>query len=343
MKSMKRRIAKSALLGIGLVLALLSINGRSVVSADVPDVSIEQTCSPKEFRPNEWVVHECLITVTNTGTGPVRDFVSSLTRSSGVRLDVYFVLFTADGAPLPIEPTLSQFGVDGELAPGASVRLRLVVLLRSSEEGVYDAVWTTRHGGQVMLEDPKHYEIREEAALPPKDLSVEQASRSQGTQAVFTTTITNNSASPVTQLSVMEHYGPNGVLPTRLRPQWQEEYPGGANLTKWDLASLGLDELRPGETLTLETAYDSNGADFVQSGVVVQATVNGEEQSYGASAGSVSVVRNEQGAQPAVARVPATGEGPDKAADRPWLAASLLAGGVALITTAFITRRRRSA
>ena len=218
MTATDRRILKPVLLAISLGLMLLALaplaaNGPPSASADGSDVKIEETCGPYVFRPNEWVVYQCLIRATNTGDEPARDIVTSITGSSGIILDAYFILFEVDGSPLPIEPTAKSFSAGGELAPGVTANVRLLVLLKTTEEGAYDAVWTTRANGDVVFTDPIHYEARDDAEAPPTGLSVEQVGRSRGRQAIFTTTITNHSSSSVTRLLLMKHYGPNGVEP----------------------------------------------------------------------------------------------------------------------------------
>lgn len=368
MTATDRRILKPALLAISLGLMLLALaplaaNGPPSASADGSDVKIEQTCGPYVFRPNEWVVYQCLIRATNTGDEPARDIVTSITGSSGIILDAYFILFEVDGSPLPIEPTAKSFSAGGELAPGVTANVRLVVLLKTTEEGAYDAVWTTRANGDVVFTDPIHYEARDDAEAPPTGLSVEQVGRSRGRQAIFTTTITNHSSSSVTRLLLMEHYGPNGVEPAGSSPrEW--EYYGGANLAKWDLSAFGLDELAPGETLSLETTYESRGNCYVQSGVLVEATVDGEQQLYGASAGSASAECSGDVALPAepaaggdeagsmplpseppatgneAVRAPATGEGPSSTSIPVAAYAALAVTGVAVIGMAQLVRRR---
>jgi hypothetical protein len=370
MTATDRRILKPALLAISLglmlfalALALLAANGPPSASADGSDVKIEETCGPYVFRPNEWVVYQCLIRATNTGDEPARDIVTTITGSSGIILDAYFILFEVDGSPLPIEPTAKSFSAGGELAPGVTANVRLLVLLKTTSEGAYDAVWTTRANGDVVFTDPIHYEARDDAEAPPTGLSVEQVGRSRGRQAIFTTTITNHSSSSVTRLLLMEHYGPNGVEPAGSSPrEW--EYYGGANLAKWDLSAFGLDELAPGETLSLETTYESRRNCYVQSGVLVEATVDGEQQLHGASAGSASAECSGDVALPAepaaggdeagsmplpseppatgneAVRAPATGEGPSSTSIPVAAYAALAVTGVAVIGGAQLVRRR---
>jgi len=355
------RIAKPMLLAAALALALLAVNGAPMASAGASDVKIEETCGPHVFRPNEWVVYQCLIRVTNTGDEPARDIVTSFSGSSGITLDAYYILFEVDGSPLPIEPTGESFSAGGELAAGVTADVRLVVLLKTTEEGAYDAEWTTRANGDVVLTDPLHYEARDDAEAPPTGLSVEQVGRSRGRQAIFTTTITNQSSSSVTRLLLMEHYGPDGVEPAGSSPrEW--EYYSGANLAKWDLSAFGLDELAPGETLTLETTYESRGNRYVQSGVLVEATVDGEQQLYGSSGGGVCLACEETGApqsgagggdadtiplpaEPPTAgdeavQAPTTGEGPSSRSTSAAVCTALTVVGVALVGAAQLVRRR---
>ena len=364
------RMLKPALLAIALGLMLIALalaplaaNGPPSASAVGSDVKIEETCGPYVFRPNEWVVYQCLIRATNTGDEPARGIVTSITGSSGIILDVYFILFDVDGSPLPIEPTARSFSAGGELAPGVTANVRLLVLLKTTEEGAYDAVWTTRADGDIVFTDPIHYEARDDAEAPPTGLSVEQVGRSRGRQAIFTTTITNHNSSSVTRLLLMQHYGPDGVEPAGSSPR-EREYYGGANLAKWDLSAFGLDGLAPGETLTLETTYESRGNCYVQSGVLVEAIVDGGQQLYGASAGSASAECSgdvalppepaagggEAGDMPlpaeppatgnGVVRAPTTGEGPSSRPTSAAVCVALTVVGVALVELATLVRRR---
>ncbi len=207
------------------------------------------------------------------------------------------------------------------------------------EEGIHEQTWTTTVNGDIVPATPSRYEARDDATSPPTDLSVRQIGISRGRQAVFTTTVTNNSSSPVTQLSLWEHYGPDGVEPVGFSPRESESYSNGANLAKWELSSLGLDELEPGKSLTLVTAYEAHGSPFVQSGVLVEATVDGQQQLYGSSAGNIYVGRNDQGAPAPVARVPETGEGSSSESVPVTPLAALVVVGVAFVGTAQLMRK----
>ena len=111
------------------------------------------------------------------------------------------------------------------------------------------------------------------------------------------------------------------------------------NLAKWELQAFGLDELAPGETLTLETAYDAGGNPFVQSGVLVEATVDGEQQLYGASGGSVQTGRSALQRPSVVTSAPQSGEGPSPQPIPVATLAVLVATGVSLIGSAQLLRK----
>ncbi len=265
------------------------------------------------------------------------------------------------GQPLPIEPTGLSFGVKGgALQPGQSADVRLVTLLKMPREGAYDGEWVTRVDGEVVPTTPLHYEALADAVEPPTDLRVSQTGYREDTRAVFETTIINDSQSAVAQLSVMEHYGPTADVVSTAPGA---ELVASANLLNADLTSLGKDSLAPGETLTLRTVYESQDPrGYVQSGVLVEAIVDGRVQLYGSSAGSVCVacgggeedvtpqagggggdsgseaVPPSSGDLDSVA-APATGEGPSSTSIPVAAHAALAVTGVAVIGMAQLVRR----
>ncbi len=317
-----------------------------VAPAYVPQLKIEETCTPYVFRPNEWTLHECLIQLTNVGDTPLSNLSGDYASSSGVIPDHYFILYEVDGRPRPIDPTGLSFGNSDTLQPGQTSNVRLDVLLRMPSEGIYDGEWPVEVDGVIVPGSlPDHYEAKVGAADPPTDLAVSQVGYLKGTRtAVFDTTITNNSASAVTQLSVMEHYGASAKpAGTKFNPS--ESVPS-ANLMKWDLASLGKQSLAPGESLRLSTVYmTDSSAGPVESGVLVEATVDGKQQLYGSSGGSVCVACDQEpAAAPATGlnsvSAPRTGDGPSGNSVPLTLDVALAAAGVALGSVALVARRK---
>jgi len=365
MRTTNRRIVKSVLIAVAFALTLLALRGVPSASADASDLKIEKTCGPEVFRPNEWTVNQCLIRVTNTGDTPISDITTGYANASGVIPSHYFILYEVDGQPRPIEPTGLSFGPNGTLQPGQSADVRLVTLLKMPREGVYDGEWPTKVDGEIVPDStPLHYEGKADTAAPPKDLKVSQIGFRKDTRAVFETTITNNSTAAVTELSGMEHYGRSAKL---VAAEFGSSEVPTANLVKWDLASLGKQSLAPGESLTLRTIYElaEDSPGYAQSGVLVEATVDGEQQLYGSSGGSVclacgqdeeitpqpdsgssapggrdsgSAQRPSTGSESVSA--PGTGEGPSTGSMPLTLYVALAAAGAGLVATALLVRRR---
>ncbi len=353
MKTTNRKIAKSLLLGVAVALTLLALRGVSSAAAAASDLKVEKTCGPAVFRPNEWTAYQCLIRLTNTGDAPLSNITSAYTSSSGVIPTYYFMLHEVDGKPMPIDPTGLSFGSDLTLQPGQSADVRLVVLLKMDREGAYVGEWPAEVDGEVVPGSAAlHYEAKASAVDPPTDLQVSQIGYRKDTAAVFEITITNNTSKPVTELSVTEHYGSNAKLV--VAGSTSAQIPG-ANLVKWDLASLGVQSLAPGESLKLQTIYEpEDNAGSVRAGVLVEATVGGEHQLYGSSGGSVCFgcdsdeggpTSSYDGSQPPsfgsdFVLAPRTGEGPGPASVPATLCAALLVGvGVALGSVALVARR----
>lgn len=280
------RIVKSLLVGAAVASMLLAFAGGPSASAQggqMPPLKVDETCSPHIFRPNEWVLHECLIHVTNVGDTPLSNFETVWSFSSGVDPDWYFVLYEVDGIPRPIDPTALRFGIAGTLQPGQSSDTRLNVLLRMPTEGVYDGGWNIEADGQVVAAAPPvHYEARADAADPPTGVAISQAGEQKGASAVFHTTITNNSPSAITQLTVSEHYG-SYLTPAETQFEPSQPTPN-AGLLQWDLAALGVQSLASGESLTFSTTYTSDDPSVLaRLGTMVEATVDGEDQLFGSS------------------------------------------------------------
>jgi hypothetical protein len=366
MKSISRNAVRPVLVAITLALVTFAAHGPPAASADASDLAIESTCGPNVFRPNEWVVNQCLIRVTNTGDAPLTHISTDYGTASGVIPDHYFVLYEIDGQPLPIEPTGLSFGSGGALEPGQSVDVRLLTLLKMPGEGAYEGEWPTTVDGEIVPgSEPLHYEAHADAAEPPTNLEVVQArlGRPGDESVTFETTITNRSSSEVTELSLNEHYG-EGVTLAEVEPAGAELT--GVNLLKLDLISFGKESLVPGETITLRTTYESadpSRCQLAESGLVVEATVGGERQLYGARAGGAPVCGPERvveprpvpgedgdgrggpveppptGASEAV-RVPSTGEGPSSTSIPATACAVLVAVGLALVGAAQLIRPR---
>jgi len=170
---------------------------------------------------------------------------------------------------------------------------------------------------------------------------------------IYRTTATNQGSSAVTGLQLTERYNGESLF-LEAAPPPESEQPD-VQIATWDLPALGKESLAPGESVIVDTAYSarvSDGCAFVEAGVIVEATVDGATQRYGARAED-NPVRIEpcladetsggtggRGGPVAFGR---GGEGPAAAeGDVLWAAFVLVGGGAALVVAAAMALRRRS-
>ena len=298
MKLGKKSIAKLLLLAVIVALTLPALRQTMMASAEDVQLSIDRTCSPETFRPDEWVVVECIVHLTNNGQTPLSNTTSGYKSASGVIPRHFFMLYEINGVKFPIEPTTLSFGGEGTLQPGQTAEVRLLVLLKMDREGVYNGEWPTRVDGEELPTPPLRYEADSGAAEPPRDLLVKREIVAQGGKVYYRTTVTNQGSTPITELSLTERYNKEAVLFEAANPDDPSMSPEpvakqpNVQIEKWDLASLGKESLAPGESLALDTGYvaaSSNDCVSVQSAMMVEATVDGETQRYGARAEDVEV------------------------------------------------------
>ena len=294
--------------------------------------------------------------------------------------DYFFVWSKRDGE-------FQRVGIGGlvfggyYLRPGQTVETRTVLLLRMSE-GAFETELELSAGEREVMTKPIRFVVTAEAADPPGDLLVTKelvggpAGEEAAPTATYETKIMNQGSSAVSQLTVADRYGehftrmtadpeeePNVYLLSK-RPILVSAEPAPSNenpsvqLASWDLAAFGKESLAPGESLVLRTTYgpgESDDCGDVIPGVVVEATVDGVEQRYGARAEDVTVgtcragnrpgaaIPGGEGSGSAVGAVapPSGGEGPAAAeGDVLWAAFVLAGGGGALVAAALALRRR---
>jgi hypothetical protein len=342
-------------------------------------LSVELTCTPETFRPEEWVVFECVSHLTNNSDTPMSDIRAVIVKAQGVIPSYFRVLYTVDGEARPQDPTDTSFGGEKALLLGQTVEVRVITLLYMSSEGDYEGEMEFTVGGQLVKTILIRYAARADAPEPPSDLLVTRELVGEPTAgeivatATYETTITNQGSSEVTELTLTDRYGESLALVSG------DPAPAGENtavqLATWDLASLGKESLAPGESLVVRTTYGLAegyaGCVSVDTGVMVEATVDGREQCYGARPTSYAEVGDCESAPPEPplppedgggyerqprtvpitgppAVPPATGFGrvdgplvPD--GDMRWAAAGLAAAGVVLVGTAVGMRRRAAA
>lgn len=366
----KRRIAKPALLAVTLALTLLALRSAPAMSAEVPPLSVEEKCGPTTFRPNEWVVYECLVRLTNDGNTPLSNVTSGYKSSSGVIPQYFFVLYELNGKPMPIDPTTTSYGGGYTLQPGQTANVRLDVLVEMPSEGVYDGEWPALVDGVEVPTAPLHFEGKADAPEPPTGLEITltrvmSSNRKLDPNSTDTqTVIVNRTSQPVTELTITEHWGGDGTL--RTADPAASAISLDANLAEWDLASFGKQSLAPGETLVVQKTYEpitEGGCGSVQTGVMVEATIDGEVQRFGAGAGNTSIGCASEDVTPPdsgddiashlsptgrppstgsieAVRAPSAGEGSPSESTSTVMYAALTAIGVAFVGAAQLVRRR---
>lgn len=318
-----------------------------------PDLSFDVTCTPDTFRPNEYVAVECISRFANQSQDPLSDIRLDIISSavSGRTPSYFFMWSTRDGELLPVGTGQLGFEV-GDLEPGQTLVTSTVVLL-NMDEGTFETELRASVGEQVIHSVPIRFVATPGAAEPLTDLLVTMGPVGEvGVEprptATYETTITNQSSGEVTDLRLTERYGGSTTL-VGAEPAPASQDPG-LELASWDLASFGSDSLAPGGSLVLRTTYGpSGGLDcaFLSSGVVVEATVGGQEQRYAARITTSApigdcpyVVPGIGGGGELAVTLPRGGEGPAPPGGESWAAAALAGTGLALIGAGLAVRRR---
>ena len=255
------------------------------------------------------------------------------------------------------------------MKPGQTIATRMVVLLRM-RAGTYESdLEAVSAQGEVMLRSPIRYSASADAVEPRRDLLVSRKllRGGSGEKAVYETTVTNQGSSAVTDLTLTERYNESAVFLAAEPPAASEQT--DVQLARWDLPSLGKESLAPGESLKLVTTYAAaspSSCDLIRTGAVVEATVGGATQRYGARADDVAggtcagedtgdtvpggsgpahdspmgLVPPSGGSTEPV-MIPSTGDGAAPGGgDARWAVAGLAAAGVALVVAARLIRKR---
>jgi len=359
---------------LGLVAVLLGLAtlgeapeiaaGPAAVSAEEPGLVFEHACTPDTFRPDEWVVIECVGRSTNEGPDTLTDISWSVGGTYNGSLPTYlFVWSQRSGEYVPLGTGALTYG-GYDLGPGQTAETRTVLLLRMSE-GTFETELDLSVAGREVLTKTIQFVARAEAAEPPRDLLVTKelvggpAGEEAMPTATYETKITNEGSTAVTQLTLTDRYGEYLALVSADPTPVSEK--AAFELASWDLASFGKESLAPGESLVLRTTYGpAQGSDcgYVTSGVVVEATVDGQERRYGARAEEEATVGECDfewmpdgqgegeyipvgGGGGGTMVPPSGGEGPaGREVDVLWAVAVLAAGGASLVGAALALRRR---
>lgn len=365
--SRRRRLGLwlSALLVVAALMALLVALGAvllrempAAAEGEIP-LSVDMTCTPETFRPNEWVVAECVSRYTNEGQDTLSGgSVRIGSPKSSVYPDFFMMSLEEDGELVPVDVAALSFEAR-EMKPGQTIATRTVVLLRM-RAGTYESdLEIVSAQGDVVLRTPIRYTASADAAEPPRDLLVSRKllQGGPGEKAVYETTVTNQGSSAVTDLTLTERYNESALF-LEAEPSAASEQTD-VQLARWDLASLGKESLAPGESLKLVTVYvaaSSTSCDYIRTGAVVEATVGGVTQRYGARGDDVAggTCAGEDtgdtvpgGMDPASesptgpVMMANTGDGAaPRGGDAAWLVVGLAAAGVALVAAARLIRKR---
>lgn len=327
--------------------------GPAPASAEEPGLTVEMTCAPESFRPNEWVAVECNQRLTNNNDSTLRDVSLSIGGYNGPIPDYFFVWSERDGELQPVGTGALTF--EGrDLEPGHTSVSTLVVLLRMSG-GTFESELRVSVGGDVVLTRPFQFVAEAGAAAPPADLLVshrlagERVDGDGVSRAVYRTVVTNQGSSTITELEVANRYSDGAALVEADPAPASEKAAFG--LAYWDLAAFGEESLAPGEWVEMRTTYGSaadTDCSYTTSGVVVEATMDGQERRYEARAeegATVGDCRYEEEEYGSGGGVPTGfgrgGEGPAAAeGDVLWAVFVLAGGGVALVGAARALRRR---
>lgn len=326
-----------------------------------PNLPFEFTCTPETFRLGFWVPVECVFRITNTGSVGVGNIYLMLGAFYGDVVPEWWGLsMSRDG---DLVPTDMMFYVGETFQPGQSVEIRSVDLWWFGEEGAGQTEWELFAGGRAAAVGTIPYQARADTGEPPKDLLVERRIVAGGNgdgEVVYETTITNQGSSTVTNLTLTERYGYYGnqeSFSVEADPPPSSQRPD-VQLVTWDLPALGKESLAPGESLLVKTVYSQgfvgDGCESVDTGAMVEATVDGAIQRYGAKVehnpvpircpasdandtggGSAPADQGETG----VVVPPRSGDGPSSSGDLAWVAA-LVAVGVSLVGAALALLRR---
>jgi hypothetical protein len=375
MKAINWSMARVVPVAFLVILGVLMVRDMPA-AAEEPGLVFEHTCTPDTFRPNEWVVVECVARSTNQGQDTLIDIGWSVGGTySGTLPDYFFVWSKRDGELQPANTGGLMFG-GYDLRPGQTAETRTVLLLRMSE-GTFETEADLTAKGLEVMRKPIRFVATADAAEPLRGLLVTHelvggpAGEEAMPSATYETKITNEGSTAVTQLTVTDRYDEYSVF-VSAEPAPSKRDPS-VQLASWDLASFGKDSLAPGESLVLRTTYgpgEMTDCNWVSSGVVVEATVDGQQRRYGASAEDGALVgecddewipdgEGESGeildggggyevppeamlvpGSPATG-LPSGGEGPaGREVDVLWAVAVLAAGGASLVGAALALRRK---
>ncbi|MCJ7491755.1 MAG: hypothetical protein MUP15_06350 [Dehalococcoidia bacterium] len=251
-------------------------------------LTYEETCNPTTFRPDEWVVVDCVQHLTNHGESTIPGVYTSVSRYDGAVPAYYVVWGTHDGQYGFVNPEDTSYAPD-DIGPGQTVEIVAQVLFKMSE-GTFQYEMGAFSDGELLAPlVPVRLVATYGSAEPWGDLLAEshplteQAAEGMSS-ALYETMITNRGSRTISDLDVTLRFGNATLVDSAPPPESRNE---AVKLARWDLASFGKESLAPGESLVIHTTYGSPEPQTcvdVDNAVIVQAAVAGERRLYGTRA-----------------------------------------------------------
>ncbi len=243
---------------------------------------LDEKCTPTTFRPDEWVVVDCIQRVTNNSSAWVFGAYTMVERYEGT-IPSYYVMWSrrADNY-LPVPSATTSYPGFG-LGPGETSEMETAVLFKMPQ-GKFSFDLGVFVNDEMVTSQTIVLDAEPGAAAPPAGPLIAEpifSIASDGTSGEFDVRITNSSKSGITALTLTDRL-PDGILIA------DDPKPAAAfsdvSLMQWDLSSFGKKSLAPGESLLLKMTHGLQGyggCGVVSFGLVVRATVDGEERLYG--------------------------------------------------------------
>jgi hypothetical protein len=257
----------------------------ATVAASSPvSMTLQETCTPTTFRPDEWVVVDCLTRITNESGVSVYGVYAAVDRYEG-SIPSYYMMWLKSrdtGQYVQEEPTALTFPPVG-LGPGEVSESETEILFKMPQ-GTFTYELGVHANDETVTSQTVTLHAEPGAADPPTSVLVAEPVFSigaDGTSGVFEMRIANQGTSTISDLTVTDRL-PDGILVSR-EPKPAAQFPS-VNLMQCDLASFGKTSVAPGESLLLKMRHGpqgETGCGSVSFGLVVRATVDGQERLYG--------------------------------------------------------------
>ncbi len=256
-------------------------------SAAPGTISLETSCTPDTFRPNEWTVVECESTVKNSGQADL----------------IYNLVVVQDDPPGPgvmeyaivsgerNEKSETAWGRDlspAKLAAGETAVHRRLMLLQATAEGTYEFSARVIVARDVPASVPLHFTASSQASPSPSDLEVTRQLTKRwaadGYQyASFETKITNRGSQTATDLRVTDRNDDTLAYVSERQPppDYQDE---SGQFVSWSSFPTAL---APGASMALQTVFRSTKKEpylSVNAAGMVEAEVGGTVERYAAPA-----------------------------------------------------------